>query len=256
MNRVYFYTGTGNSLRIAEKIAQQLQECEVVAITLNTDIVIPEGYDRIGFVFPVYFQGIPKILMDFLGNARFPKQGQTYYFSVATYGKLHGNALSWMDTLLNNKGIKLDYGKNLKMFSNYVVLYNMSRDIEKITEQSEVMGNYIASDINKKKTNTVSRGNSILNWYYKKQIRRLSKLDVHFSVSDSCISCGRCAEVCAARNIIMEDGKPKFQHHCNQCMGCIQFCPKKAINYKNITHNRRRYTHPKVNYKELVNHYK
>lgn len=255
-NRIYFFTGTGNSFRIAEKIAEKLQSCEIVAIKENTDMKITEEYDRIGFVFPVYFQGIPRILMEFLKSARFPEQGHTYYFAVATYGKLHGNALSWVDKLLRNKGIKLNYGKNLKMFSNYVVLYNMSHNIEKITAQSEIEGDSIVSDILEKKINTISGGNSILDWYYKKQIGRVSKLDVHFSVSNNCISCGKCMEVCATENIVMKNGRPQFQHHCNQCMGCIQFCPQKAINYKNITQNRGRYTHPKVKYQKLVEHYK
>jgi hypothetical protein len=35
-------------------------------------------------------------------------------------------------------------------------------------------------------------------------------------------------------------------------MACIQFCPKRAINYKDRTQNRRRYTHPDIKYTDLA----
>jgi Pyruvate/2-oxoacid:ferredoxin oxidoreductase delta subunit len=32
-----------------------------------------------------------------------------------------------------------------------------------------------------------------------------------------------------AGNIKIADGKPLFLHKCEQCMACIQWCPKSAI---------------------------
>jgi hypothetical protein len=32
MNRIYFFTGTGNSLHIAEEIGNAFSDCEIVAI--------------------------------------------------------------------------------------------------------------------------------------------------------------------------------------------------------------------------------
>jgi epoxyqueuosine reductase QueG len=49
----------------------------------------------------------------------------------------------------------------------------------------------------------------------------------------------------------MANNKPQYKHHCEQCVACIQFCPQKAINYKDATQNRRRYTNPEIKYKEL-----
>ena len=40
------------------------------------------------------------------------------------------------ELLLNRHGIKLSYGEKLKMFSNYVVAYDMSAEIDKITKKS------------------------------------------------------------------------------------------------------------------------
>lgn len=254
-NRIYFFTGTGNSLRAAQIIAEEIKDCELMAITDKTKMELPKGYQRIGFVFPVYFQGLPKIVADFVRDAKSLKDPNTYFFAVATYGAMYGNALPQMDMLLKNKGIKLNYGANLRMFSNYVVMYNMSREVEKETKESEEKGKLLAKKIGEKKEHPIPRFHKLVHWYYGKQISRVPGSDRNFSVSDDCISCGRCEKVCPSGNLIMENGHPIFLHHCNQCTGCIQFCPVKAINYKKKTQERRRYTHPKISFQELARYY-
>lgn len=254
-NKIYFYSGTGNSYRMAEKLKEKLADCELAAITSHTELEIPSGYERIGFVLPVYFQGIPKILADFLNHAKFPQQKDTYYFAIATYGAIYGNAIALTASLLSQKGITLNYGRNFKMFSNYVVMYDMSKKVEKITERTEKKAEPVIADILGKKRNRIPKMCSVLHWYYEKQIGRVEKADLHFYVSNACVGCGRCAAVCASGNITMKDGRPEFTHHCNQCVACIQYCPQKAINYKNLTQNRGRYTHPAVKYQDMVQYY-
>lgn len=40
-NQIYFFTGTGNSLKVAKDIASELPECEIVAIYKGMDVEIP-----------------------------------------------------------------------------------------------------------------------------------------------------------------------------------------------------------------------
>ncbi|MDR3600940.1 MAG: 4Fe-4S ferredoxin, partial [Desulfosporosinus sp.] len=61
-NRIYFFTGTGNSLKVAQDIAKALPSCELVAIYKDTLLEIPSGYERIGFVFPNYAGGPPSMV--------------------------------------------------------------------------------------------------------------------------------------------------------------------------------------------------
>lgn len=255
-NRIYFFTGTGNSLRAAEKIGKHLEDCEIIPITEKTEPHIPSGCQRIGFIFPVYFQGMPKMVAEFIEHASFPKQKDTYFFAVATYGALHGNAIPQMGRLLSEKGIHLNYNKNLRMFSNYVVMYDMSQKVQEITEKSEQDMDGFLTEIVAKMENKTAGFIPVLSWYYKKQIARVNRADNHFSVSGDCISCGKCAALCPSGNIKMVDGHPQFQHRCNQCVACIQYCPKRAINYKKTTQTRRRYTQPDIGYRELAKYYK
>ncbi|MBC3798652.1 EFR1 family ferrodoxin, partial [Acetobacterium tundrae] len=88
---------------------------------------------------------------------------------------------------------------------------------------------------------------------YRVLIKFAHNMDKHYNVSDDCIGCGICKKVCPVGNVDLDDNnKPYFKHHCEQCVACIQYCPKKAINYKNKTQNRRRYTYPGIKYTELA----
>ena len=81
-------------------------------------------------------------------------------------------------------------------------------------------------------------------------------MDKNYTVNNNCTGCTICEKVCPVKNIEMADNKPKYKHHCEQCVACIQYCPQKAINYKNVTQTRRRYTHPEISYKELCGYNK
>ena len=81
-NRIYFFTGTGNSLKAAKEIAADLPESELVAIERGMDSIIPSGYGRIGLVFPVYYWGPPAMVVDFMKNANFAEQGDTSPISL------------------------------------------------------------------------------------------------------------------------------------------------------------------------------
>ena len=77
------------------------------------------------------------------------------------------------------------------------------------------------------------------------------KKDKDFWTDGNCNGCGICLKVCPANNIIMNDGKPQWQHKCEQCVACLQWCPEKSIQYKKATAKRGRYHHPDVEVTEL-----
>ena len=73
-----------------------------------------------------------------------------------------------------------------------------------------------------------------------------------FTVSDACIGCGTCAQVCPMKNITLENKKPTFGTNCIGCLSCLQFCPKEAINMGKITENRERFPNPFVKASDLT----
>ncbi|MDR1278869.1 MAG: 4Fe-4S ferredoxin, partial [Treponema sp.] len=61
MNNIIFcFSGTGNSLNAAKVISENIENCEIVP--MNNDFIITKEYDKIGFVFPCYWFGLPNLV--------------------------------------------------------------------------------------------------------------------------------------------------------------------------------------------------
>jgi ferredoxin len=250
-NIVFYFSGTGNSFKVAKTISKELENCTIASMAKPFSVT--KQYDSIGFVHPVYFWGLPKIVIEFIKNIHLENNKNTYYYSVATYGGLAGNAVYQIyELLLNIHAIRLNYGQKLHMFANYVAAYDMSSKSEAITKKSDKKLIPIINAIKAKKNNKVNKLTKIFESMNKKFVETVSDMDKDFSVNANCTSCGLCKKMCPVQNIEMINNKPQYRHHCEQCMACIQYCPQKAINYKNVTQNRRRYTNPEINRDELA----
>jgi ferredoxin len=87
---------------------------------------------------------------------------------------------------------------------------------------------------------------------YPRFIAGVHDADTKFTVDDRCTSCGICAEVCPAGNILIEAGHPVWQHRCEQCLACIHLCPSLAIQAGPKTEGRARYRNPAVQLEALM----
>ena len=60
--------------------------------------------------------------------------------------------------------------------------------------------------------------------------KKIVKADA-FTVSDACIGCEKCVQLCPLNNIRLDKDKPVWGSNCTHCMACICYCPKEAIEY-------------------------
>lgn len=83
---IYYFTGTGNSLAAATRIAASLGDTELVPIAAfrNTAARLAPGAGRVGIVCPVYFTGLPAMVAAFAEHLNL--SGAEYIFSVVTHG--------------------------------------------------------------------------------------------------------------------------------------------------------------------------
>ena len=110
-----------------------------------------------------------------------------------------------------------------------------------------------AQEIKDKKTTSIGKSKLNAALFYKmgNQFFKMNAKQLH--VSDSCTSCGQCEKLCPTKSIKMKNGKPVFTRKtCSQCMACIQWCSKEAINCGKKTSDRARYHNPAVTVDELV----
>lgn len=249
MNRnvVFCFSGTGNSLHCAMTIAEHLENTDVILIKEST-----KGYDAsnaecIGFVFPVYYWTMPTFIKEYIQTLSL--NSNAYYFVVATSAGLFVNTLNDLEKELNQKGVSLSYSNKLRMVANYVAEYEPFPKVEPTLKRANSKLHKIASDIAVHRTNKPVNSNVFKNYMRKiplKYSKDLESKDSGFRISDECISCNLCQNICPRENIKMNDGKPTFLHHCSQCMACIVYCPKYAINYQDKTQNRTKYHYPDV----------
>ncbi len=248
-NIIFYFSGTGNSLKVAMDVATALEDCEL--ISMGKAFKLSSTYEKIGLVYPVYGGGMPGAVDRFIKAIDLSLNTNSYMFAICTSGSGLPGGLEGISKIIGGKGGKLSYGNVVRCFSNYVGLYAMgSNSDSKAREQAEATKQVI-KDI-QSLTVKPPHKNSPIALLSKLFIKWLEKRDKAFNISEECNSCATCSKVCPVGNIKMQDGKPIFLHHCEQCVACIQWCPKQAINIKNKTQNRGRYHHPDVTLADMI----
>lgn len=252
---IYYFSATGNSLAVAKKLGQQLEDCELVPIAslLNENAIIPKN-EIVGLVFPLYFLGIPMLVKSFIDKIVFDEI--RYIFTVVTKGnELSGGAIPLLSKILKRKGHRLNAGFYITMPGNYLPLYNVPNEAEreKQFQACEAKVSQIAKAIIAENSIKETALLSILRpMVHNLWATNVKNSDRRFSVDASCISCGVCEQVCPVNNIKMGQSKPEWLHHCEECLACLHHCPKQAIQCGIKTKNKLRYRHPEILVAEIT----
>ncbi|PRR82174.1 EFR1 family ferrodoxin [Clostridium vincentii] len=257
-NTIFYFSGTGNSLKISKDIALQIEDVELISIPKimnNKEIKIQSK--SIGIIFPVYMCGLPLIVENFIKKLNINKS--TYVFAVANYGGMPGNALKQVNDLIEDRYAKLNSGFIINMPGNYIVLYGAKskEDQIKAFEKEKIKVQEIAKIIKEKKDCEYEKSkiiiDRVLGPLFYKRIYKIHTKDKLFLAKDNCNGCGVCKKVCGVKNIEIKNGKPIWKNNCEQCMACIQYCPQEAIEYDKKTIGRKRYKNPNVSLQEMIN---
>lgn len=255
-NEIYYFSGTGNSLAVARRLADRLGDCELVDIAKiaaapnGEPTVTTRATERVGFVFPLYFWGLPAIAHSFLKNLAIA--GNPYAFSVITAG---GDSASvgnlQIAGLLARNGHALSAGLWVMMPDNFYVFYDADAKakadatLESAKGTIEAIATHVAD-----KTDGAPQGPA--HWYerafatpvnaaFRHSVRGSGK---RFRVSDDCVGCGKCARACGVGNIRMIEDRPVWGSACERCYGCINSCPTKAISHGTGKKVLSQYMHP------------
>lgn len=244
---IYYFSSTGNSLAVARRIADRLGNCDVRSMAVKSAPGPAGGPGRrVGFVFPVYYGGMPRLVERFVRDLDILPD--TCCFAFATYGALVMDTLGMLEDVLKDKGLPLSYGIGARMPGNYIVKYQAfsSKTINRLLPKAILAADAAAAEIAEGISRPAARSFKLLSRMsnQKALYHDIAGWDEAFQVSDRCIGCGLCAKVCPAGNIWMLAERPVWQHHCEHCVACVQWCPVEAIEYGNKTAGRRRYRFP------------
>lgn len=253
---IFYFSGTGNSLKVARDIAAELGNTEIVPVVKAIKGNIDISADRIGLVFPVYAFNMPIIISDFIKKLDIPKE--KYVFAVTTCASVPGNTLGQAEQELKKKGAELSAGFVIKMPSNYTPFggaFPLDKQQNMFTKVSEAIKNItgIVKE-NRKYSKEMPKflPRSLGSFIYRFSGPMMHSEDKHFWTNDACNGCGICEKVCPVTNVKMSDKKPSWLHKCEQCFACLQWCPQEAIQYGKSTVGRKRYHHPSVTVNDFL----
>ena len=242
---IFYFTGTGNSLYAAQKLADEGEEVVSIVDALRRKAfhyVLKEN-EKLGFVFPVYFYTVSDPVLEFIRNLEVENAG--FVYAVIPCGASIGPAGGFLSQELKQRGLELQRVDALVVPDGALIFYDidspekMRAKLENATRELASIKQAIDRHTGNRITGSAALGKAGLAAYHACMSTR------KFHVEAACIACGKCAANCPAEAISMVDGRPVWtKSKCLKCCACINRCPVSAIQYGRKTAKRGRYVNP------------
>ncbi len=241
---IYYFSGTGNSLFIAQELKKRLPDCSLIPIVhaLKSG-KIKTAADAIGIVFPIYATTYPDEIRQFIELLDYNKD--TYVFAVSSR-KCRPRVFSALGELLNQKGSMLSAARSISMPQNYIPVFKTETQ-EDIKRQDQalmqtldefvqaILNRQVSIDQASKLPAPVAILYSIVRFSaFLNRKTRYFNLANRFYSTDNCTGCGLCEKVCLSERIQLVGGRPIWNPDipCRHCLACIHYCPATAIQIK------------------------
>jgi ferredoxin len=226
---IYYFTGAGNSRYVAQRIAQALGDT-VAFIPEHIPATVPDNGEPIGFVFPVYFWGIPTVVDRFARQLKI--EGKHYTFTVLTPSGSTGAAASMFEKALSHN---IDTHFCVLMPDTYAPMFECGDKAKSdaVLQRAEGEIDSVIAQIKARATGDLDlhHGMGRLATATMYPLYRASTTR-RFAVNDACTGCGLCERLCPDHFITIKDGRPTWRKgHCNLCFACLHHCPHFAIQY-------------------------
>lgn len=249
---IIYFSGTGNSLAIARKVAEALGE-QLMSMydAVNANLL---NERHIGLVFPTYNLDAPIAVTRLVKQIVFPKDA--YTFIVITCGAQTNNAVWSVRRLLKQQGVRLDYCHKIRVPDSSALAFGRNPNDQswKFTKFASRLDTIIA-ELQAEKHRLHYSGFDPLGWLlsFPNLQHIIAKYTTPKVNPDRCVGCGICAKVCPQENITLTVGKAVIAENCTLCLSCVHFCPHQAVtvNGKTIT-KEQQYHHPQVKLKDMI----
>jgi len=243
-----YFSGTGNTLWSAKKIAEQCGE-EYELINIGVEAYKDEPTieaDAVVLLFPAYAYGAPLVVHSFAEKAVF----KTPYVALfVTYGTSPGGALAEIGRIIKRKGTGAVYFGRIPAVENYIAIFGppKAETTEKRLGLQSKATEEAARCLAERRTNSINTFrpfSAFVSLLFSLGVKVFYK---QYRLSADCDGCGICEKVCPVSAIVMRNNKPEFSGKCEHCQGCLNWCPLRAIRFGRLRPDTPRYHHPEIN---------
>lgn len=243
---IFIFSATGNSYHVSRLISESLgiQKVDLAAAVRYKRFLYDAKGEDVGFVFPVYFLGIPNMVKVLAENLEVRNPGKV--FCVVTCGGHSGKAGEMLQECLG-KRLKIDSYFDVIMPDNAVFYEDVpsKEEQDRINAEADVVIQGIIEKLKAGETGDFRKhaGQEESEELYAQY--EDARVTEPFTINDRCIECRICEDVCPEQIIKIYHRKPVWdEEKCSMCMSCLNLCPKKAIEFGDVTKERGRYHHP------------
>jgi NAD-dependent dihydropyrimidine dehydrogenase PreA subunit len=272
---MFYFSGTGNSLHVAQELAKRLPEARLLPIVglMRREETATTSARTVGFVFPHYASSLPKIVHAFI--EKIDLGSAAYLFAIATRGRTETMAFAEIDKILKRKGRRLDSHFVFTMpsgseplakgYASRITKERIHRlESEMLARLGSIQTIIVHQEISREKDRGDGTPSPAILVPFVPLIRAISPFLVplgkrvettfDFVCDGSCTGCGICEAVCLGERVQLVNGRPVWQPdvQCHGCFACLNYCPEEAIQVKSkwylrsYTAQNGRYHHPAI----------
>jgi ferredoxin/flavodoxin len=242
---ILYFTGTGNSKYVACMLAEELGEEPPIDITtapLNIDV----DHQQLIWVFPIYSWGVPPVVIHYMNKVAI--NGVWRHWMVCTCGDDVGYAHRQWRKAIESRGWDAGGTFSVIMPNTYTLMRGFDVDADEVVRQKLQLAPERVHDIalcmqQGREPDDVAVGKfpSIKSKIIYPWFIRHAMSPKPFHALESCLHCGKCANLCPLHNITMIDRSPKWGDNCAMCLRCYHICPAHAVAYGKATRGKGQY---------------
>lgn len=242
---IIYFSGTGNTRKVAEKYVDCFAElghtAEVVSVdglprnkTLTDEfLTLLNNADIVGFGYPVHAFNAPSVMLKL---AKFlpkqPKAKRAFIFNTS------GEPLK-LNNISSLKLRSMLRRRKFAVFSEYhycmpynIIFRHTDEMAYKMWNTAELLIPLDVQQIVDGTPHVLKRVffGSFIAWVMRCEHWGVRLNGTRYKVGENCVHCQKCINICPTHNItVKKNGQLKFGGNCLMCMRCAQLCPKNAI---------------------------
>lgn len=233
---ICYFSGTGNTQKIVDLYAYifaKQYDDDVIVCRMEDEFKYDiNDFDLLGFGYPVHAFNAPSIALQFC--KKLPRLSKTKpAFIVNTSGeplKLNNISSLKLTSILKKRNITVNNEYHYCMPYNMIFRHG-DEMAYRMWSTAQLLSPLDIKEIENGKASHLERvfSGRFIAWVMRCEHWGGRLNGKQYKVSEQCVSCNKCVNICPTNNITIKDGKMKFGGKCLMCMRCAHLCPVDAI---------------------------